>query len=140
MSLDRDTLKLAAVALLDSLADPHPLGHQESKARRYVLTAPGGTALELMFEQDPDSRPNLWMLAKAGALSGSYPPHRLFPAASLRTKRGKDGKLLYGRHSALERMPQLGDADLVCFIPTNLQELGAVLDRALAASAAGIKP
>jgi len=71
MSVDRTTLKAAAVALLDSLATEHPLGHQESKARRYTLQAPGGTPLEIMFEQDEDSSANLWAHATAaGALVG----------------------------------------------------------------------
>ena len=65
MSLDKETLKVAAVALLDSLSEQHPLGHQNSKARRYVLLASGGTPLEVMFEQDAKSSANLWVHAKA---------------------------------------------------------------------------
>lgn len=138
MTLDRATLKASAVALLDVLADEHPLGHQASKARRYVLTAPGGTPLEVMFEQDADSSANLWALEKAaGPLAGKG---RRKPAADLRTRTGKDGKILYGRHSGLEKMTQLGEADLICFTPADLADLGAILDQLLAASAARITP
>jgi len=35
-------------------------------------------------------------------------------------------------------MPQLGDADLIRFTPTNLAELGEILDQLMAASAARI--
>jgi hypothetical protein len=44
-------------------------------------------------------------------------------------KRGKDGEPLYGRHSALQKMPQLGQADLVCFVPNSVAELGQIIDR-----------
>lgn len=137
MSLDRDILKTAAVALLDSLAREHPLGHQQSKGRRYILSAPGGTALELMFEQDADTKANLWAHAEAAGRLASMGKSR--PASDLWTRTGKDGKPLYGRHSALETMPQLGAADLVVFPLSNLAELGAVLDQLWNASAAGVK-
>lgn len=133
MSTDRATIKLAAVALLDTFGEQHPLKHQDSKARRYILAAPGGAALEVMFEQNPESPPNLWVHAKAAGRLRGKPS----PAAKLRTKRGKGGELLYGRHSALEKMPQLGDADLICLAPTSLAELGEILDQLLAVSAAG---
>jgi hypothetical protein len=41
---------------------------------------------------------------------------------------GRDGKLNYGRHSALEKMPELGGADLVYFAPKDFTELGIILD------------
>ncbi len=133
MRLEKETLKAAAVALLDSLAEEHPLGHQPRKARRYVLRAPGGTPLEVMFEQDPDSSANLWVHAKAaGPLAASG---KRMSAASLRSRMGTDGKPLYGRHSALEKMPQLGESDLIRFPLTSLAELGTVLDRLWSASA-----
>lgn len=34
----------------------------------------------------------------------------------------------YGRHSALEKMPELGRADLVYFAPKDFTELGVILD------------
>lgn len=137
MSLAKETLKAAAVALLDSLAEKHPLGHQKSKARRYVLRAPGGTPLEVMFEQDPDSSANLWVHAKAAGSLATKGKNK--PASALWTKIGRDGAPLYGRHSALEKMPQLGPADLICFVPETLTDLGAILDQVLSASAARIK-
>jgi hypothetical protein len=139
MSLDRAGLKRAAVALLDAVAQPHPAGHQAGKAARYVLTAVGGSPLEVMFEKDEDSSVNLWVASSAaGALLGGGISQRSSLARSLRTKIGKDGKPLYGRHSGLMAMAQLADADLVCFQPATLAELGAILDQLLAASAARI--
>lgn len=137
MSVDRLTLKSAAAALLDSLATEHPLGHQASKARRYILQAPGGTPLKIMFEQDEGSSANLWVhAATAGTLASRGTPK---PASDLWAKTGKAGPL-YGRHSSLRPMPQLGDADLICFTPTKLAELGEILDQLIAASAARIIP
>ena len=133
MSTDRATIKSAAVALLDVLGEEHALKHQESKARRYTLTSPGGAPVEVMFEQNPESPPNLWVHAKAAMCLSGKPS----PAAKLWTKCSKGGELLYGRHSALEKMPQLGDADLVCLAPTSVAELGEIIDQLLAASAAG---
>ena len=128
MSTDRAIIKSAAVCLLDALGEEHALGHQPNKARRYILAAPGGAPLEVMFEQNPESPPNVWVHARAAGRLGGKPS----PAAKLRTKRGKDDKLLYGRHSALEPMPQLGCADLVCLAPNSLVE--RILDQILTAS------
>ncbi|MBL0946842.1 hypothetical protein [Brevundimonas sp.] len=136
MSLDKKTIKAAAVALLDGLGEVHPMGHQDSKARRYVLRADGGTPLEIMFEQDPKSSANLWVHARAAGSLATKGKNK--PASALWTKIGKDGAPLYGRHSALEKMPQLGSADLICFVPETLTDLGAILDQVLSASAARI--
>lgn len=136
MRPEKETLKAAAVALLDALADEHPLGHQTSKARRYVLCTPGGTPLEVMFERDAKSSANLWVHAKAAGPLATIGKSK--PASALWTEIGTDGALLYGRHSALEKMPQLGSADLICFVPETLTDLGAILDQVLSASAARI--
>lgn len=138
MSLDRPAFKRAAVALLDAVGAPHAAGHQAGKAARYVLTAPCGAPVEVMFEKDEGSSVNLWKTrAAAGSLLGGEIPYRESPARTLRTKIGKNGKPFYGRHSGLLAMNQLADADLVCFRPASLAELGAVVDQALAASIAG---
>ncbi|PPE79383.1 hypothetical protein C3941_13615 [Kaistia algarum] len=127
------TLKRAVVGVLDAIASEHPLRHQPSKARRYILAAPSGTPLEIMFEQDVASPVNLWMALKAaGPLSSKG---AVSMASSLRTRTGRRGNVLYGRHSALERMPQLGDADLVRISIDRFEELGVVLDQLFAASA-----
>lgn len=137
MSLDREMLKLAMTALLDTIGAEHALKHQPSKARRYTICAKGGTPVELMLERGPKCPPNLWILASVAAgLPGGKPS----PSKNLRMQHGKDGKLLYARHSSLENMPQLGNADLVCFAPKDLQETGAVLDQVLIFSAAGRAP
>lgn len=133
MSTERAIIKSAAVVLLDALGEEHPLGHQNVYARRYTVSAPGGQPLEVMFEQGTKSPPNVWVHAKAaGGLRG-----KPSPASKLRGEIGKDGRPVYGRHSALEKMPQLGEADLICLAPTSLAELGEILDQLLAVSAAG---
>ena len=138
MTVSREQLKTVAAAMLGELGVGHPLGHQASKARRYVISAPDGTELQIMFQQDEDSPPNVWVLEQAaGALAARAKP---YPRSALWTKTGKDGNPVYGRHSALESMLQLGDADLACFAPTTLEELGAIFDQLLAASAARVAP
>lgn len=130
MSADRSLMKLAAVGLLDAIGVEHELGHQSSKANRYILTSRDDTRIEIMIEKNEDSPLNLWCLqSAAGATLIVDLKPKVSPAAKLRRKRGKDGELLYGRHSALENMQQLGEADLICFAPETLQEFGQIIDR-----------
>jgi hypothetical protein len=130
MSEDRQFLKDAAFAMLGAIARKHPLGHQASKAARFILTSRHGAEVEIMFEKNPESPPNFWCLDKAAgaALIARLSP-RASPARLLRTARGSDGMPHYGRHSSRERMPQLGEADLVCFALRSLTELGEITDR-----------
>ncbi len=139
MSTDRAFLKKAILALLDAVAQEQSPGHQESKAGRYVLISKDGAEVEIMFEKNDNAPPNLWCLERAAgtALIAAQAPRRS-PAVDLRTKRGKDGELLYGRHSALEKMRQLGDADLVCFTPDSLAQVGQIIDRLRSVTAADI--
>lgn len=136
---DRQFLKAAAIGLLGSIAKEHPLGHQSSKAARFILTSRHGAEVEIMFEKDDRSPPNLWCLERAAgaALIGNFRP-KLSPVCLLRTTFGPDGNLQYGRHSSLERMEQLGDADLVCFAPASLAELGEIIDRLRSVTAADL--
>ena len=129
MTDDRDFLKAAVLAVLDATADEHAERHQASKAARYVLVSRHGVRVEIMFEKNPDSPANLWCLktAAGSALIAAQRP-TLSTASVLWTKRGKDGDLLYGRHSALERMGQLGGADLVCFKLTSMTYFGQIID------------
>lgn len=132
MPVDRSHLKSAIAAMLDALTAVHPTGHQETYARRYVLTTRSGRRLELMFEQGPGTPTNLWFEAGiAGALIKSGTKHRMSPASALYAKPGKNGNPQYGRHSALETMPVLGKADLICMQPVTLAEAGAILDHLL---------
>lgn len=127
--MNRTQLKSAAEAILDRLADEHPLGHQASKAGRYVLRTAGGSAIELMLEKNDNSPVNIWVERRhAETLVGGSISCKPSPASSLRTTIGKDGRPNYGRHSALERIPALGEADLLCIAPRSLEELGKVLD------------
>ena len=133
---DRKTVKLVATAMFDAVADKHPLKHQDVYARRYLIRAVSGRDVEIMFEADADKAPpNIWMLASVAApLLGGPIKLKTKPASDLRTKLGKDGKPTYGRHSALEKMPQLGEADLVYLTPQSLEELGRIMDVLLAAA------
>lgn len=130
MMEDRQLLKDGAVGLLTAIAEEHPLGHQPGKAARFVLTSRHGVKVEIMFEKDEESPPNLWCLEKAAgpALIARLKP-KPSPASKLRTSRGANGKFRYGRHSSLERMDQLGEADLVCFAPEFFAEIGEIIDR-----------
>jgi hypothetical protein len=127
---DRQLLKEGAVGLLTAIAEEHSLGHQSSKAARFVLTLHHGLKVEIMFEKNMTSPPNLWCLEKAAgpALIAKLKP-KPSPASKLRTSHGPDGKVQYGRHSSLERMDQLGEADLVCFAPESFTEIGEIIDR-----------
>lgn len=128
--MERIALKNAAVALLGSLADEHPLGHQDKKANRYVLTRKDGTTLEIMFQKDEGAPPNLWTEDRfLRPLVGGSINCETSSAALLYSEVGPNGKLRYGRHSALETMPALGMADLIYATPCDLQELGRILDQ-----------
>lgn len=132
MTIERAIIRQSIALLLDAIGKPHPLGHQASKVRRYILSSRSGKLHEVMFEQNAESPPNMWItLEAAGSLVGGKISHKLSPAASLRTTTGKTGKTNYGRHSALETMPKLGEADLVCFAPKSLAEVGEILDQLL---------
>lgn len=139
MTEERQFIKDAAMGLLTAVANEHPLGHQPSKAARFILTSRHGVGVEIMFEKNDRSPSNLWCLEKAAgaALAGKLGP-RPSPAGRLRTEIDADGKALYGRHSALERMGQLGDADLMCFAPRSLTELGEIIDRLRSITAADL--
>jgi hypothetical protein len=135
----RAQLKKAIVALLDSLAEEHPLAHQNSKAARYVLVTLGGAHIELMFEKNDGVSANLWCLDKAVARLTGGPTVSHSPASALYTKQNDQGETLYGRHSSLKKMPQLGRADLVCFRLETLREAGMILDHLLSLKPADIE-
>lgn len=129
-STDAAPVKRAILTLLDAVADEHPLGHQPSKAARYVLLSRHGARVEIMFEKNVDSPPNFWCReSAAGAALIAAQRSKLSPSSALWAKRGVDGERLYGRHSALRPMPQLGGADLVRFLPTCVAEAERIIDR-----------
>jgi hypothetical protein len=125
MSPDRAFLKKAIIGLLDAVAQEHPLGHQDVYASRYVLSSREGATVEILVEKGEKSPPNIWCLADAAgeALIAALKPTPS-PAAKLWQKPGQ-----YGRHSGLRSMPQLGEADLVCFAPISLEQVGQLIDR-----------
>lgn len=135
----RDQLKRAVAALLDSLAEEHPLDHQDSKAARYVLTTSGGAQIELMFEKNAQVPANLWCLGKAVAGLGGGPAASHSPASALHAQKNTKGQTLYGRHSSLENMPQLGSADLTRFRLESLSDAGIVIDHLLTVTPADLK-
>lgn len=140
MTEQREILRRGIIARLDAVARQHTLGDQPRYANRYVLTTADGTALEVMFEKSEKTPPNIWCLRSATgpALIADLKP-KDSPAAFLWLKRNKKGELLYGRHSALEKMPQLGEADLVCFAPKTMGEANRIIDRLLSVTAAELR-
>ncbi len=134
MTGSKTQLKKAILELLDAQGREHPSGHQTSKARRYMLTAPGGVPIEVMFEKDEVTGANIWCPAKVASLLPDLNPE-ISPKAGLWVKRNKKGELLYGRHSGLRAMPQLAEADLAKFQPRTLGEARRVVDAILTCSA-----
>lgn len=134
---DLAALKLAVVMRLDSVGQEHSLGHQSRYANRYVLRSDDGMRVEVMFEKDRETPANLWVRQDfvTDLLDGSI-PYTISPKSKLRQTRGKGGEMQYGRHSALEKMMQLGGADLVCFALRDITDL----DRILAALAMVRRP
>jgi hypothetical protein len=142
LSLDREALKRVALEILNEIGSAHPIGHQPVKVARYVIAVPRGKGaeIEVMFEKDPADPPHFWITEEAaGILAGGSIKQTKYPSGDLRKERGKDGTPLYGRHSALEKMPQLGEADLIRFTPDNVSELGAIIGQIVAASIAGLR-
>jgi hypothetical protein len=132
MPIDRGQLKAGIAAMLDGLAIEHPLGHQDAYARRYLMKTKNGASLELMYEQAAKTPANIWVLAShAKAKPASKIKQTASPVTKLYAKIGKRGKPVYGRHSALEKMPVLGMAELVCLRPETLAEAGEILDHLL---------
>lgn len=128
MTLSRAALKGAILACLDSLGSRHALGHQGAYASRYTLRSDHGATIEVMFEKGEKSPANLWVRAdQASALEGGPIPLRRSPAATLYQKPSKTGGRSYGRHSALEPMPLLGRADLLCLALRSVEDLDRVM-------------
>lgn len=138
MTLSRAALKGAVLDRLDILGREHPLGHQGAYANRYTLRSDHGAPIEVMFEKGAKSPANLWVRAdQAGALRGGPIPLRHSPAAMLYQKPSKDGGRSYGRHSALEPMPLLGQADLLCLVLRSVEDLERVVAVLMQAQPAG---
>lgn len=122
MPTPRTELKSAIIDRLDAVCQEHPEKHQKSKARRYVFKGEAGKVTELMFQQDPKSPPNLWVLEdRVKSLLSSDFTYKLSAA-----NRAVNGN--FGRHSAMKPMPQLAPGDLVCFNIQSLAQLDRILD------------
>lgn len=108
--------------LLDQAGREHRSKHQGTYANRYVIHVMGGVSFEVMYEKGAKSPPNIWCLAKvADHVSGV--DREIDSAERLRQVPGQ-----YGRHSALEHMPQLANADLAKFVPKTLTEVRTIID------------
>jgi len=128
--MNRDELRSGCLARLNERAIEHPSGHQGKLAARYLMRRSGGDAAELMFEKGPKSPPKLWVAKRFvhAMLSDESLEFRFAPAAALFTANGKDGKPVYGRHSALKPMKQLAHTDLICFRINTLGDLEKILE------------
>lgn len=127
IELARPQLKRALVNRLDSIAEMHPLGHQDAYANRYKMRSAHDVPVELMFEKDPDTEPHLWVLAQVGAIPEGAIPSKFYLKADLYTVPARNGGMQYGRHSALEKMAMLGRADLVRFTLRSIADLDHIL-------------
>ncbi len=108
--------------LLDQAGREHRSKHQGVYANRYVLQVMGGIPFEVMYEKGAKTPPNIWCLAKiADHVTGVE--CEIDRAHRLRQIPGQ-----YGRHSALEHMSQLDNADLAKFVPKTLTEVRAIID------------
>lgn len=131
--MDRQDLKLHCIERLDERASEHPAGHQGTLAARYLLRGPDGDVAELMFEKGPKAPANLWVAHRRaiGLLSEAGLQFQSSPASALYANKGSNGKPIYGRHSALKPMRELGHANLICFNITTPAELDRILDHLL---------
>ncbi|WP_322864906.1 hypothetical protein U5922_001095 [Aquicoccus sp. G2-2] len=128
--MDRDELKLACLAHLDAQAMEHPSGHQGKLAARYLLRCRDRDRAEVMFEKGPKTPANFWVAhTRVGGLIDKPGLHfQSSPASALFAAKGSNGKPIYGRHSALKSMRELGHADLICFKITTAAELDRILN------------
>ena len=76
-------------------------------------------------------------LGRGAALIAVLQPRR-YPSSVLWAKRGAGGERLYGWHSALRAMPQLGEANLVRFTSACLAEAEQIIDRLRAVTPADL--
>lgn len=129
MSTPRAQLKSAIIERLNAVCQDHPMGHQGSKAARYIFKGENGTTVEIMFEKNEGTLANLWVKEAfvSTILDGDIDYTRK-PASELYQKTGKNGEKLYGRHYSMEKMPQIGQADLVRFNLTSIHQLDRILD------------
>lgn len=108
--------------LLDQAGREHRSKHQGVYANRYVIHVTGGAPFEVMFEKGVKAPPNIWCLAKiADHVTGVE--CEINRADRLRQIPGQ-----YGRHSALEHMSQLANADLAKFVPKTLTDVRAIIE------------
>jgi len=108
--------------LLDQAGREHSSKHQPSKANRYVIGVAGGFPFQVMYEKGAKSPPNIWCLAKIAE-------HVMGVDWEIdRADRLQQVPDQYGRHSALEHMPQLASADLAKFVPKTLTDVRAIID------------
>lgn len=122
MSQQDTNFKKQIERVLDQAGREHRSKHQPSKANRYVIGVTGGYPFQVMYEKGAKSPPNIWCLAKiADHVTGVE--CEIDRADRLRQVPGQ-----YGRHSALEHMPQLANADLVKFVPKTLTDVRTIID------------
>jgi hypothetical protein len=120
--MTRQELKRACLALLDSMCIEHPAGHQSKLAARYLVVAPNGERIGLMFEKAPNAPANLWVRADhARRLGNPGCDCRDYPASDLYVEKDKKGEPMCGRHTGLKTMRDLAHADLMRL---TIQEIG----------------
>ncbi|BBU53859.1 hypothetical protein KU6B_01240 [Mameliella alba] len=108
--MNRDTLKRRCLGRLDECGREHPTGHQGKLAARYLLDRCSGDVAEVTFEKVPKTPANIWVeRSRADGLIGQPgPDYRIAPASVLFATKDAKGWPVYGRHSALKPMHELG--------------------------------
>lgn len=129
MPTPRSELKSAIIKRLDQVCQEHPMGHQGAYANRYIFRGENGTTTEILFEKSDRTPANLWVLeAILAATENPGVTWKTSPASKLYQSPGANGKMKYGRHSALEKMEILGKADLACVNLSSVAQLDSLLD------------
>ena len=128
MTLPEDAIKKWAVERLDREATTHRSGHQEVHARRYVLPRPGSVGVEVMIVVKGNNL-QLWCEAVAlDRLTGLGLGGTFRPGSETYSKRGPNGSVRYGRHSALKTMGRLHRGDAWRFVPQTVGEVDRLID------------
>lgn len=129
MPTSRAELKTAIINRLNAVCEEHRMGHQGAYANRYVFKGENGNTTEILFEKSDRAPANLWVLESLLlAAKNSGVTWKSSPASKLYQAPGTNGKMKYGRHSALEKMDVLGKADLACVNLSSVAQLDRILD------------
>ena len=126
MTISREALKSACTLELDARGERHP-AESNFYSGRYVLETYSGR-VALMLEKGSKGPAHIWLPSRVTAhLASPTGREKSYPASELWTKMNQDGELTYGRHSGLQAMPELENANLTRITLETVQELRDIL-------------